>query len=237
MQYFYTSNIKGNHAILEAEEAAHCAQVLRKRPGDPINLVDGRGNWYQGILTESHRKKCIVEIRDSRAEVLPHTAKIHIAIAPTKNINRLEWFLEKATEIGIHRITPILCQRSERKKIRNDRLEKILLAAMKQSLKATLPILDELQPFDNWITDLSVEENTQKFIAYCNEENRLPLQTTYKAGNDVLLLIGPEGDFHPNEVKAAKAAGFTGVSLGPSRLRTETAGIVGCHTLNLKNFS
>ncbi len=236
MQYFYTPHITGTQAILEAEEAAHCAQVLRKRPGDAINLVDGKGNWYQGILAESHKKRCLIDIKDTRAEILPHSAKIHIAIAPTKNINRLEWFLEKATEIGIHRITPILCQRSERKKIRNDRLNKILLAAMKQSLKATLPILDELQPFGKWLESLEKETTSSKFIAYCNEEDRLPLQTTYQAGNDVILLIGPEGDFHPKEVEAAKAAGFTGVSLGPSRLRTETAGIVGCHTLNLVNL-
>jgi 16S rRNA (uracil1498-N3)-methyltransferase len=157
MQYFYTPNISGSQAILEAEEAAHCAQVLRKRLGDTINLVDGKGNWYQGILVESHKKKCLIEIKDIRAEILPHPARIHIAIAPTKNINRLEWFLEKATEIGIHRITPILCQRSERKTIRNDRLEKILLAAMKQSLKATLPILDELQPFGKWVEGLAEE--------------------------------------------------------------------------------
>lgn len=235
MQYFYTPDIEGKQAILQTEEAAHCVQVLRKRLGDEIHFVDGLGNWYEGILVESHKKKCVIDITSTRLEVPPHTAQIHIAIAPTKNISRLEWFLEKATEIGIHQITPILCQRSERKTIRNDRLEKILLAAMKQSLKARLPILEELQPFGKWIESLPTEVNTERYIAYCNEDDRLPLQTTYQAGKNVILLIGPEGDFHPNEVVQAKGAGFTGISLGPSRLRTETAGIVACHTLNLLN--
>jgi 16S rRNA (uracil1498-N3)-methyltransferase len=235
MHYFYTPHIEGKRAFLNEEEAAHCAQVLRMKAGDPIHFVDGKGNWFEGILAESHKKKCVIDIQKSRAEVPPHPAQIHIAIAPTKNIDRLEWFLEKATEIGIHRITPIICQRSERKIIRADRLEKILLAAMKQSLKATLPILEQAQPFNEWIKKLTIEPQTLAYIAHCNETDRIPLQATYKAGKNVILLIGPEGDFHPNEVTAAKAAGFTGVSLGPSRLRTETAGIVGCHILNLMN--
>jgi 16S rRNA (uracil1498-N3)-methyltransferase len=235
MHYFYTPHIEGNRAVLDEEEAAHCAQVLRMKAGDPIHFVDGKGHWYEGILAESHKKKCVIDIQKSRAEVLPHQVQIHIAIAPTKNMDRMEWFLEKATEIGIHRITPIICQRSERKIIRLDRLEKILVAAMKQSLKATLPILEEAQPFGSWIKNLTIQPQTLAYIAYCNETERIPLQTTYEAGKNVILLIGPEGDFHPNEVTVAKAAGFTGVSLGPSRLRTETAGIVGCHILNLMN--
>ena len=235
MQYFYTPHIDNNQGFLEAEEAAHCAQVLRKRPGDIIQFVDGKGNWYKGVLAESHKKKCVIDIKKTKAEQLAHSVKIHIAIAPTKNISRLEWFLEKATEIGISRITPIICQRSERKKIRTDRLQKILISAMKQSLKATLPQLDELQPFDKWINHFALDDATQGLIAYCNETDRTPLKTTYLPGKDVILLIGPEGDFSVEEVAMAKKAGYSGVSLGASRLRTETAGIVGCHTLNLMN--
>ena len=236
MQYFYTPHIAEGQAILEAEEAAHCVQVLRKRIGDVIYLVDGRGHWYEGILAEANKKKCLVSIRHWREEVLPHPAKIHIAIAPTKNIHRFEWFLEKATEIGIHRIIPILCRRSERKKIRPDRLQKIIIAAMKQSLKATLPILDDLQPFDKYLDSMYASaKNKLHFIAHCSHDRRQALHKSYQKGKDVVVLIGPEGDFHPDEIKKASEMGFVGISLGASRLRTETAGIVACHTLNLLN--
>jgi 16S rRNA (uracil1498-N3)-methyltransferase len=156
----------------------------------------------------------------------------HIAIAPTKNIERLEWFLEKATEIGIKEITPVLCEHSERKIINMERLEKIIVSAMKQSLKTYIPVLNPLTRFTDFV---SKPFNGQKFIAHCTEGIRSELIHSYVKQSESLILIGPEGDFSPKEIEFAKSNGFIEISLGKSRLRTETAGIVACHTINLLN--
>ncbi len=232
MFLFYTTNIKDGFAFLDAAEARHCSQVLRKKVGDTINFVDGKGAWYEGIISEIGKKECVIGIQSEVQSYKQGTVHLHIAIAPTKNIARLEWFLEKATEIGISEITPLLCQRSERKKIRLDRLEKVLITAMKQSLKAYLPKLNDWSTVKDFVQKYQ-DSTAQKFIAHCAYEENIDLKENYTAGKDVIILIGPEGDFTDKEVDLAHEAHFKSTGLGKNRLRTETAGIVACHTVNL----
>ncbi len=245
MQLFYAPQITQNNFVLDEVESRHCIQVLRRSIGDTLQIVDGVGGMYRAVITNPHPKKCAFSIEESLVyPTKPY--QIHIAIAPTKNINRFEWFLEKTTEIGITQITPLLTQRSERKKLRADRLQKILITAMKQSAKAYLPQLNALIPFKKFISQKSNEllpsinssdESSGelfKGIAYLNDNN-LPLSKVYTKGRNALILIGPEGDFSPEETNFALQHGFEGVGLGDSRLRTETAGIVACHTVHLVN--
>jgi 16S rRNA (uracil1498-N3)-methyltransferase len=229
---FYTNNISDKIATLEGDEAMHCMKTLRKKVGDAISFVDGNGGWYEGKLVSTSKKSCTIAIE--KQTILPQRADyyLHIAIAPTKNINRLEWFLEKCTEIGIDEITPILCQRSERKNIRLDRLEKILVAAMKQSLKAYLPKLNELTKLSDCLKNANPDE---KFIAHCNDGEKVHLKNAYSPRENVLILIGPEGDFSNEEVDLALENDFKAITLGKERLRTETAGIVACHSVRFLN--
>ncbi|MEO1437130.1 MAG: 16S rRNA (uracil(1498)-N(3))-methyltransferase, partial [Bacteroidota bacterium] len=208
-------------------------QALRKQVGDPIDLVDGNGNFLKGLLVEAHKKHCTVEIQE-RILQINRSYRLHMAVAPTKNIDRFEWFLEKAMEIGVDRITPIQCMRSERKRIRHDRLERILISAMKQSLQAHLPVLDELTDFKTFLT---AQTTRLKYLAHCDEGERTLLQEAYQAHQDLTILIGPEGDFHPEEIDLAKAAGYQALSLGNTRLRTETAAIVACTQVAQLNLS
>jgi len=231
MILFYTDDVDGNIARLDTEQARHCVQVLRKKEGDAISFVDGTGGFYEGIIHETGKKKCVIKIIKTQQGFNKRPFNLHIAIAPTKNMNRLEWFLEKATEIGIDEITPIICHHSERRKVRTDRLRKILVAAMKQSLKAYLPRLNEPISFKQFIQ--LPRTNLVKYIAQGAEN--AALKDNYSAKKDVLLLIGPEGDFSKAELSIAFDNGYQGINLGKSRLRTETAGIVACHTLNLLN--
>lgn len=231
MNLFYTNDIQDNIGSFKEEEARHCIQVLRKQIGDPIQFVDGQGNWYKGVISSSSKKTFQVTI-ESQSLLSNHRANhLHIAIAPTKNISRLEWFLEKATEIGIDEITLILSFHSERKRVRLDRLEKVVLAAMKQSLKAHLPIVNDLTKYKDFV---KMEFSGDKFIAYVDEKNQ-QLKDTMHQGNNVLILIGPEGGFSKEEVELATENNFEKVSLGTSRFRTETAGVVACHTNQILN--
>jgi len=235
MQLFYTENIHGDYAEFDEVEARHAVQVLRKKVGDSLTFVDGKGGWYDSEVVETGKKKLIVKINKSHANFNPPKIKIHVAIAPTKNIDRFEWFLEKATEMGISSVTPLLCEHSERKRIRPDRLEKILLSAMKQSLKAYLPKLNELTDFQSFIENHETTKDEQRFIAHCQVENLTHLKNNCEAGKDVLLLIGPEGDFSKSEIETALAKKYKAVSLGKSRLRTETAGMVGVSLVHFLN--
>ena len=234
MNLFYTTDIQGDLAYLPEEEARHCVQVLRRKLGDTLHFVDGKGGFYEGEIIEAGKKNCCLRIQKQQMEYNKKAFRLHIAIAPTKNIARLEWFLEKATEIGIHEITPLICQRSERRRLRIDRLEKILLSAMKQSLKAYLPKLNDLTNFKDFMEG-NFEETTQTFMAHCDYEENSALHQNYQKGKDVIILIGPEGDFSTEEVAFAQAKGFEGILLGKDRLRTETAGMVACHTINFLN--
>lgn len=231
MQLFFISRVDSEVCTLSDEESWHCMKVLRLREGDEVDLTDGSGNFYHGILTKIQHKACQVTISEVRP-VLSDTWRLHIAIAPTRSIDRFEWFLEKATEIGISEITPLFCEHSGRDVLKLQRLEKVLVSAMKQSLKTWLPKLNEPARFRNFI---SRDFHGQKFIAYCETGDESELQHLYLPDSDVLILIGPEGDFSKTEILQALETGFTPVSLGSSRLRTETAGIVACHTITLLN--
>ncbi len=232
MQLFYVPNISGAEVILDETESKHAIRVLRLNAGDEIELIDGKGGLYKASITDANPKKCKLSIFESRTKFGQKDFHLHIAIAPTKNIDRFEWFLEKCTEIGIDEITPLLSEHSERKVIKPERLEKILVSAMKQSVKAYLPQLNELTKLSDLINQ---SKDQHKFIAHCNDGEKPHLKDVIQQSEDVLILIGPEGDFSPEEVEQAKEKGFKEISLGSARLRTETAGVVACHIVNLAN--
>lgn len=238
MILFYTNNIKNDIAELPEEEAMHCVKTLRKRVGDAIQFVDGQGNWYQGKIIGTTKKAVSIGIESVIAEHEKRNHYLHIAIAPTKNINRFEWFLEKATEFGIDEITPLLCFHSERKNVREDRLEKVVVAAMKQSLKAYLPKINPMTSFKDFLKSQNINES-QKFIAHCQDgfsEAKFHLKNAAKQGENTTILIGPEGDFSSKEVELALSQNFQEISLGKERLRTETAGLAACHIISLLNY-
>ena len=229
MYLFYCPDIETKQTLSE-EESGHCVRVLRYSAGDEILITDGKGTTYTARITNPHPKHCDFEIISREKQERHHAFHLHIAIAPTKNIERLEWCVEKCTEIGVDEITPLLCRFSERKQLRLDRLEKIILSAAKQSLTPYLPKLNELTPYDEFVKSAKEE---QRFIAHCYKDEKRELKHELQRGKSVLVLIGPEGDFSEQEVQDALALGFVPVSLGNSRLRTETAGIVACHTIVL----
>ena len=232
MHIFYIANISGSKLELEEKESRHAVKVLRLKKGNHVNLVDGKGGFYNAVITEANPKKCRLSILHSQQEYGKKNFKIHIAIAPTKNITRFEWFLEKATEIGIDEITPLLTEHSERKTIKHKRLQNILIPAMKQSQKAYLPIINELTSFGKFIKYCKEKE---KFIAHCKSYETPHLKNIVKKDTDVLILVGPEGDFSPEELQSSLSNGFKEITLGHSLLRTETAGVVACLIVNLIN--
>jgi 16S rRNA (uracil1498-N3)-methyltransferase len=233
MQLFYNSEIKSTDTTFQfdKEESKHIIKVLRKRGGDVIHITNGKGNLFHSEISLESEKKCevkIIKIEDFEAK----NYHLHIAIAPTKINDRLEWFFEKATEIGIDEITPIICDHSERKVCKIDRAEKIIQAAMKQSNQFYLPIINEPISFSEFIKK---ETNSSKFIAHCEENKKDFFKNSIQPNQNILMLIGPEGDFSPKEISLALENNFIPVSLGNTRLRTETAGIVACHTVALIN--
>lgn len=233
MQLFYTPTIQGSEFVLNDQESKHCIRVLRLKEGSQIHLTNGVGGLFTAEIIEPSPKACKLRIVETIEEYEKRSYKLHIAIAPTKNIERLEWFLEKATEIGIDEITPILCEHSERKQIKNERLERIIVSAMKQSIKAYKPKLNALTPYAEFILGQNQKKNT--FIAHCNKGEKKNLKEIWNQGADTVILIGPEGDFSPKEVDLAVNAGFKSIGLGKSRLRTETAGVVACHSIAFLN--
>ncbi len=235
MHRFFAPDI-ADTLVLPEQESQHAVRVLRLVEGDEIEVVDGRGGLYNCRITLAHTKRCGVEIVSSTSVPNHWQGRIAVAIAPTKNLDRMEWLAEKATEMGIDRIIPLLCRHSERKELKTERLAKILVSAMKQSLKATLPRLDEMTPIRQVLAGTSLPH--QRFIAYCDEATeRRQFEQCYRPGEDVIIMIGPEGDFSPEEVEMAVANGFVPVTFGESRLRTETAAlyaIAACHALKHK---
>lgn len=233
MQIFYTTAIQESEAMLLNEEAKHCSRVLRYSVGDTIYLTDGKGCLYNGIVTELNKN----DVQINQVEIFESSAtasKLTIAIAPTKNISRFEWFLEKATEIGIGAIIPIITSRSERRVIKPERCKKILLSAMKQSKNFHLPVLNDMMKFDDFIK--TINGTVQKFIAHCMApENHLG--TLYNVESSGIVLIGPEGDFTSEELKLARDNDWIEVSLGQTRLRTETAGIVATHVVAMQSHN
>lgn len=230
---FYCPDIAS--CVLPEEESQHCVQVLRAQAGDIIDVTDGVGQRYRCRVTNPHRKHCEFEVVATETPAPLHAGYIHLAIAPTKNIDRTEWMLEKCTEIGVDEVTLLLCEHSERRNINLERLQKIVVSAAKQSLRCTFPKLNGLtKPADLNMAD------ADRFIAHCEEGyaasgNKHYLSELLEKGHNVLVLIGPEGDFSPAEIQAALQAGYKPVSLGNNRLRTETAGLVAVHTAVLAN--
>jgi len=234
MHVFYHPAITEAVNWLPEEESWHAVKVLRLGRGSEIVIVDGKGGYYQARIEEPVPVRCVFSVSRIIKNFGLKSFRLHIGIAPTQQMDRFEWFLEKATEIGIDTITPLLCDHSERTKLRTDRLERILIAAMKQSVRAYLPALNPLQSFSEFLSS-----NCQglRFIAHCGSGERSPLFKLLQPCSDILILIGPEGDFSEEEVKLALDKGFYPVSLGESRLRTETAGVVACHTVHLSQMS
>ncbi len=226
---FYTPDIQ-TQAELPEEEAAHAVRVLRLQAGDEIELTDGQGNFYRAELTTVSARRCLVRILETLPQPPLWKGHLHLAMAPTKNMDRTEWFAEKATEIGFDELTFLLCRHSERKVIKTERIQKILVSALKQSLKARLPRLNEMTPFEQFVRQ---SYEGQKFIAHCHPGEKALLKEVLRPDEDALVLIGPEGDFSEEEVALACACGFQPISLGASRLRTETAALVACHLMNL----
>lgn len=229
MHVFYTPDIQTSTELPE-EEAQHCVRVLRLTAGDEISLTDGKGNFYRAEISVATHKRCLVNIKETIYQEPLWDGHLHIAMAPTKNMDRNEWFAEKATEIGFDELTFLNCRFSERKVIKTERIEKILVSAIKQSLKARLPRLNEMTDF---CTFIKKDFKGQKFIAHCYEGEKPLLKDVLTKGEDALVLIGSEGDFSEEEVKKAIEKGFVPISLGKSRLRTETAALVACHTMNM----
>jgi 16S rRNA (uracil1498-N3)-methyltransferase len=234
MQLFYTPDIdiSASTWILNEEESKHCVRVLRLGAGDIIQLIDGQGNFYSSSIIDAHPRKTVLKILSVEADPNKRNHYLHIAIAPTKNIERLEWFVEKATEVGIDEISLIICQRSERKDVKTDRLKKIITSAIKQSIKAWHPVLNEPVTFNKLV---SIPFTGQKFIAHCEPGDKFSLKDELKAFGRYLLVVGPEGDFTPKEIEEAIKNNFKAITLGKSRLRTETAALEACFEVNFLN--
>lgn len=231
MHVFYTPDILTNPELPE-EEAGHCLRVLRLGIGSEIMLTDGKGSFYKAVISAATNKRCHVQIIETIPQNPYWKGHLHLAMAPTKNMDRIEWFAEKATEIGFDELTFLNCRFSERKVIKIDRVEKIVVSALKQSLKANKPVVNEMTDFRKFVeTDFT----GQKFIAHCYEGEKIALKDAIIPGEDALVLIGPEGDFSREEVELAESKGFKAITLGKSRLRTETAALVAVHTMNLLN--
>nr|MBA3900782.1 16S rRNA (uracil(1498)-N(3))-methyltransferase [Bacteroidota bacterium] len=224
----------GDDYVLNEEESKHCIRVLRKNVGDTIQLIDGKGGFYTAEVVDAHPKRTALKVLEKKENFEKRDYYLHIAIGPTKNNSRIEWFLEKATEIGIDEISFLECQNSERAVIKVDRLEKIVTSAVKQSIKAYHPTLHKLMVFNAFIKEQSAFEG-KKLIAHCRDGEKEILWKSFAAKEKVLILIGPEGDFTAEEVNLALEAGFSPISLGSQRFRTETAAIVACHTISLAN--
>ena len=229
MQLFYDPDLLEGTHHLRQQEAQHVARVLRKRPGDRIDLVDGRGGWYTATITDLGKRDCLLDVEKLRQESHRADHSLTLMVAPTKQIDRFEWLLEKVTEIGIDRIQPILTEHSERSRLRLERLERVIESAMKQSLRAWLPVLCEPLPLAEVLT---ATVGDGRYLAYLGDPSTEQLSTCVPAQTATLTVaIGPEGGFSPEEARLAADHGFTWVRLGPHRLRTETAAITAVHTL------
>ncbi|TKC13002.1 16S rRNA (uracil(1498)-N(3))-methyltransferase [Pedobacter polaris] len=232
MHVFYTPDINSDQYILNEEESRHCSKVLRLNVNDIIHLIDGKGGLYQAQINDVSKKHVHLQIITKQFEYGKRNHHLHIAIAPTKNIDRLEWFLEKATEIGIDEITPIICDRSERKIVKEERLEKVITSAVKQSLTAYHPKLNEAVSYTDFLKQNFLGE---KLIAHCMDGEKSYINQQVDIHQSYLILIGPEGDFSPIELDLALHNGYKPVTLGNTRLRTETAALAACFEVNYIN--
>lgn len=233
MQLFYSPNIEKGQTtfIFDKDESKHIIRVLRRKMGDILYVTNGKGTLFTTKITLDSDKNCITEITQTE-EQNPTPFRLHLAVAPTKMNERYEWFLEKATEMGIHEITPIICDHSERKIVKSERFEKIIQSAMKQSLQFHLPILNEPITLKEF---LQQDHTDEKYIAHCEETSKTLLKNCIEPHKNYLLLVGPEGDFSTSEINLALAKGYKPVSLGHTRLRTETAAVVAAHSFVFTN--
>lgn len=231
---FYAPDISVDTTLPESE-SAHCVRVLRKREGDIVEVVDGKGGLFRCTIVAAHPKGVLLSVDEALSLPKVWAPRITVAVAPTKHADRMEWLVEKLVEIGIDRFVPLRCERSERKKLKVERIEKIAVSAMKQSLKAVLPQIDATTPLPYFLKEMAVVSGG-KFIGYCDDNMpRTLLAKAYSQGSDAVILIGPEGDFTPSEVDASLAAGFTAVTMGNNRFRTETAALVAVDTIHIIN--
>lgn len=233
MQLFYHPDISQDdkQIIFPREESRHIVKVLRKKEGDPLWVTNGKGFLFKTKILNISAQQCNASILEIETEPAP-PYYLHLAVAPTKMNDRYEWFLEKATEIGVREITPVICDHSERKVVKQERFERVLQSAMKQSLHLSIPKLNNSSKLKDFIT---LDLPGQKYIAHCEETKKSSLKSQLKPGETSTILIGPEGDFSQAEIELALENGWMPVSLGNSRLRTETAAIVACHTVALAN--
>lgn len=232
MIQFFAPDIE-NLQVLPKEESQHCIRVLRHKENDEINVIDGRGKRYLCRIIEADPREVRLEIISSEIIHPSWEVEITLAVAPTKNMDRMEWLMEKAVEIGINKFVPLLCEHSERKNIKTERLLKIAIAAMKQSLKTSLPEITELTPLRDFVRS---DRSEMKFMGYCDKDYPLRnLLAEYQPGKSVAIMIGPEGDFSPAEVRLCVENNFIPVTFGNNRLRTETAGLVGLETIHIIN--
>jgi 16S rRNA (uracil1498-N3)-methyltransferase len=232
MHVFYTPDLTGNEYTLNEEESRHCSKVLRLGIGDSVYLINGKGGLFEAEIIGINKKHVVLKIINSQLEFGKRNHHLHIAIAPTKNIDRLEWFLEKATEIGIDEITPLICDRSERKIVKDERLEKVITSAVKQSLTGYHPKLNSIISFTEF---MKMPHRGEKFIAHCLHEDKPYMNSIAEPFQSYLILIGPEGDFSIAEINLALQNGFKAVTLGNTRLRTETAALAACFEVNYFN--
>ena len=237
MNLFYAPDILQTLTLPE-EESQHCAKVLRMKAGERIHIIDGVGGLYEVEILEAHPKRTQVNIISEQHEYGRRPFRLHLAVAPTKNIDRFEWFVEKATEIGFDELTPLCCRYSERKVIKPERIEKILVSAAKQSLKAYVPRLNPMITAKEFIGNSSfLIPHSSLFIAHCYDQPKQHLFNACQPGGDVVVMVGPEGDFSEEEVELALRNSFQAITLGESRLRTETAGVVACHLVTIANIT
>lgn len=233
MQIFYAPGINGDSYILDENESKHCIRVLRMVRGTAVRLIDGKGNLYEGMISVTDPKKCLITISDVKPNYEKRNYRLHLAISPLKNPERFEWFIEKSVEIGIDEITPVICKNTEKKSVKRERIENIIISAMKQSLKALRPVLNEPVDFQKFT---GMSSDSIRMIAHCRDDiERSRISDVCPKGEDAVIMIGPEGDFSEEEVLSAMTAGFLPVHLGTSRLRTETAGIAACHSIYFIN--
>jgi len=232
MHLFFTPNLQHDIVELTPDESLHCARVLRLKPGDQVALTDGRGTYCRGALMDVSAKSTSVSVV-FRETLAPKPYRLHMAVAPTKSIDRFEWYIEKAVECGIDEITPIFCERSERTTIKTDRLQKIVMAATKQAQRVYLPTINDGIKFKDFLKQHRAEGLA--LMAHCGEGSKTTLKEIYKPHSNALLMIGPEGDFSENEIVMANKMGFTAISLGQYRLRTETAALLACMQINFLN--
>jgi 16S rRNA (uracil1498-N3)-methyltransferase len=233
MQIFYAPGISGESYMLDEKESKHCIRVLRMVKGTAVRLIDGHGNLYEGQVSDPDPKRCLITVSEIKHNFEKRDYRLHIAISPLKNPERFEWFVEKSVEIGVDEITPLICKNTEKQSVKQERTENIIISAMKQSIKALKPVLNEPLSFEKFIGNSA---GGTKMIAHCrNSMERTKISDICRRGDNAVIIIGPEGDFSEEEILNATKNGFLPVHLGSSRLRTETAGVAACHSIYFIN--